>query len=270
MKLEKIFIYPIKSLGGISLQKTVMKHKGLEHDRRWMLVDENNKFITIREQPKLLKFSIEYLAKGFRIKHGASHLNIPFDISEGSKLKTKIWNDGISVIEGKTEWNNWFSEQLNRACKLVHFPEESERQGSKKWCSPNQQVSLADGYPLLVVGEESLNDLNHKLNKPISVMRFRPNLVFSGGEPYEEFRWSTFKIGNNSFQGLKPCVRCVVTTYDENTLEKGIEPLKTLSKQRVDKNIVFGQHSVGVGGSIIEVGQEITVESYKNAPYDPL
>lgn len=267
MILKDLIIYPIKSLGGIHMKTNKLEQKGLQNDRRWMLIDENNRFLTIREHPRFLFFSLEITDNGFRINYENDAINIPFQLT-GETHKADVWDDEVEVIDGKADWNGWFSDVLNINCKLVYLPENSPRPSAKKW-SPNEgNVSLADGYPLLVVGTESLHDLNQKLDKSISMDRFRPNLVFDGGEAYEEYRWRDFSIGNVNFHGLKPCKRCVITTYDEMTAEKGKEPLKTLNKQRIDGHVVFGQHAIPLDYQAISVGDKIKVTDYKDSPFD--
>lgn len=267
MRLKEIFIYPIKSLGAITLESNNLEQKGLQNDRRWMLIDENNRFLTIRQHPEFLFFMLSMTDVGFRISYKDQSLNIPFQL-EGTTEMAVIWDDEVEVIVGKREWNDWFSTHLSVKCRLVFLPDSSVRLTKKKWSVHEENVSLADGYPILIIGESSLTDLNQKLNEPIKMERFRPNLVFEGGDPYEEYLWKEFNIGETRFVGLKPCVRCVITTYNELTAEKGREPLVTLNKQKIDDKIVFGQHALALDYQKVKVGDEIKVISYKDSPYD--
>ncbi|MEL7005124.1 MAG: MOSC N-terminal beta barrel domain-containing protein [Bacteroidota bacterium] len=267
MRLKEIIIYPIKSLGGIHLKSNNLEQKGLQNDRRWMLVDKNNRFLTIRQYPKFLFFSLSINDTGFNISYESDHLEIPFKL-EGVTEKAVVWDDEVEVVIGDKKWNDWFSKHLGIECKLVYLPDTSPRLTKKKWSKNEGNVSLADGYPILVAGEESLKELNGKLDQSITMARFRPNLVFDGGKPYEEYVWKNFTIGNVQFEGLKPCTRCVVTTYDEQTGEKGIEPLKTLNQQKIDNKMVFGQHVIAIDYLEIKVGDEINIDRYKDSPYD--
>lgn len=269
--LSQLFIYPIKSLPGIRLQNAEVLQKGLKYDRRWMLVDSNGKFITLRKQRRLLRFGIKATAMGYDISSSFSKatIQLPFEY-EGDKVNVEIWDDTVLAIEGKQGWSDWFSEALREAVSLVYLPEESSRPIKEKWQVNGESVSFADGYPYLIIGQESLDRLNQKLAEPVGIERFRPNLVFKGGEANEEFLWKDFMIGDVKFKGLKPCERCVVTTIDTNTGEAGLEPLKTLAARKIDNKVVFGQHAVSLQEGTIKVGDSIEVISRKNAPYDDL
>lgn len=267
MKLSKILIYPIKSLAGISLETNKLEEKGLQNDRRWMLVDENNKFMTVRKYPKMLFFSLQLQGNGFSVWHDDQSIDVPFVI-EGETQSATVWDDEVSVIVGDENWNTWFSQKLGINCKLVYFPEDSPRPSGKKWSEHEANVNLSDEHPLLVVGTASLHDLNQKMSESIEMDRFRPNLVFEGGQAYEEYRWDEFMVGNINFKGLKPCTRCMVTTLDISTGKKGAEPLKTLSNQKINNKVIFGQHALALEHNTIEVGDEIKVIRYKDSPYD--
>ncbi|MEO0552399.1 MAG: MOSC N-terminal beta barrel domain-containing protein [Bacteroidota bacterium] len=264
-KLSDIYIYPVKSLGAIRISNTKTTEKGLQYDRRWMLVDNNNQFMTIRKYPNFLFFHLYGHKEGFRISFNASYLDIPFSIASGDLIQCTIWDSKVEAIKGDERWSRWFSEQLGIPCSLVYMPDKADRRIKPLWGGTT--VSFADGYPLLITCEASLTDLNEKLDEPVEMMRFRPNLVFNGGEAYDEFRWGSFNIGHTKFQGLKPCTRCIVTTYNTITGEKGRQPLLALSKQKIDNNIVFGQHAKSLESGEIRVGDNLQILNYKSDPY---
>ncbi|UII21750.1 MOSC domain-containing protein [Fulvivirga ligni] len=273
MFLNDIIIYPIKSLAGVRLNEAKVEPRGLKYDRRYMLVDENNRFITARKFPELLMFTISMEENSFKIKDRESgdSLNIPLEYQgKGPLVKVTVWDDTVDAVICDEDWGSWLSERVGIDCKLVYMPDSSERPIGQNWSINNEIVSFADGYPLLVIGSESVHNLNEKIGTPMSVDRFRGNLIFSGGEAYDEFRWKDFVIGENRFRGLKPCVRCVLTTIDPVTGEKGKEPFTALATQKVDGKVVFGQHAVAVDFGEIKVGDDIKVNSYKDSPYDPL
>ncbi|MBL6446941.1 MOSC domain-containing protein [Fulvivirga sp. 29W222] len=272
MFLSDIIIYPIKSFPGVRINESKVEQRGLEHDRRWMLIDENDKFITIRQHHEMLFFDLHIEGNGFVIKHRKSGdtLELPWEIDHGKEVKVTVWDDSAVAIVGRGEWSDWLSEKLDIDCRLVYMPDTSKRHIKKDWAKADEIVSFADGYPLLVIGSASLADLNGKLEKKITIDRFRPNLVFEGGTAYEEFTWGEFRIGENKFQGLKPCARCVVITLDPITAEGGKEPLLTLSKQKVDNKVVFGQHAYATEFGVIKVDDEIEILNYKDSPYDPI
>ncbi|MBL3655050.1 MOSC domain-containing protein [Fulvivirga sediminis] len=270
--MNEIIIYPIKSLPGVRLNEAKVESRGLQYDRRYMLVDENNRFITARKHSELLSFVVTMEMNGFKIKDRESGdcLTIPFQYENGKPVEVSIWDDTVDAIECEEEWGSWIGEKAGLACKLVYMPDSSQRRISGQWSTGDETVSFADGYPILMIGSESLHDINEKAGAHLSVDRFRGNLIFSGGEAYDELRWKDFKIGYNNFKGLKPCVRCVLTTIDPITGERGKEPLATLAKQKVDGKVVFGQHAIPIDFGEIKVGDDIEVLSYKDSPYDPL
>lgn len=270
--LSEIYIYPIKSLPGIRVNTATVTEKGLQHDRRWMLVDSDRQFITIRKERLLTQFYISEASLGYDVQTDfhKSSIQIPFELEEGEELKVKIWDDEVVALEGKQGWNDWFSEALRKPVTLVYLPEETKRPIKEKWQVNDESVSFADGYPYLIVGQSSLDRLNQKLESPIGINRFRPNLVFKKGEAYEEFLWKDFMIGDMHFKGLKPCERCVVTTIDIKTGEADLEPLNTLATQKIDGKVVFGQHALSLSEGQIKVGDYIDVVSKKKSPYEPL
>lgn len=262
--LTEIWIYPIKSLGGIRVGKAVATEKGFRGDRRWMLVDEQNRFITQREAPQLALTRLSIQEEGFRIYIGDSHLDIPLETSIGEELMAQVWDDDVVVMEWMKEASEWMSVQLGFTCKLVHFPESKSRRIDPNYVTEELNVSLADGYPYLVIGESSLADLNQRLAVPVPMTRFRPNLVFSGGTPFEEDSWQDFMVGSLRFKGVKTCGRCVVTTNDNGRLGK--EPLTTLSKYRkVGDKVCFGMNLISLSEGGVKEGAEIVVETFAKA-----
>lgn len=238
--------------------------KGLRYDRRWMLVDAQNRFITQREHSELTRFTLSLLGTTLTILNKTNNAVLKFDITgrdAGTSSRVTIWDDEVQAIEIDPAYSNWFSEQLNFACRLVFFPEPNTRDVDPKYAKNHEQVSLADGYPFLMIGQSSLNDLNSRLEVPLEMRRFRPNFVFTGGKPYEEEQWKRLRIGSSSFLGVKPCARCILTTVDPDSGEKGREPLLTLSKYRkVENKIFFGQNLIGIEHNEINEGDEINVE----------
>ncbi|MEQ8927105.1 MAG: MOSC domain-containing protein [Fulvivirga sp.] len=270
MKLSRIIIYPIKSLGGIELESSITTQRGLEYDRRFMLIDENNKFLTIRQHKEFLFYQLKKSESGFTIQHKnkTQQLHIPWAISTGKKITAKIWDDEVEAVVAEDHINTWFSNELGFNCRLVYLPDESPRRVQPDWVKNEHHVSLADAYPYLIVGENSVADLNAKIQESITYKRFRPNLVFTGGQAYEEFLWKDITIGAAELQCIKPCTRCIVITMNPETAEVGKEPLKTLFKQRINEKMVFGENAILLAGSLVKVGDEITIISKKDDPYE--
>jgi hypothetical protein len=265
MALSEIWIYPVKSLAGIRLQSANIFPKGLENDRRFMLVDEDGKFITQRVLPTLSRFRVS-IDQNLNINFDQEHIHIPLNPPvRGAGKAVQIWNDTVTAHEVDPLTSAWFSEHLKQKCQLVFFPEVNSRPVDARYQVNHEQVSLADAYPFLIIGQSSLNDLNTRLQDPVNINRFRPNFVFTGGLPYEEDSWRNFTIGSNRFVGVKPCDRCVMTTIDPETGEKGKEPLKTLATYRSrDNKIYFGQNLVAVDHTTVSVGDRITIHSQTN------
>lgn len=262
IKLTQIWIYPIKSLGGISLLSAQAMGKGLRYDRRRMLIDETGTAITQRDYPKMALLKTSISSEQLKVKFEENELKIPLAEHDRSRpLNVTIWNDQVKAVEVGTSHSEWFSEMLGVRCKLVFFPEENDRPVDPRYHVNNENVSLADAYPFMIIGQSSLDDLNSKLNEPIPINRFRPNFVFEGGDPYEEDEWRNFSIGEVRFVGVKMCDRCVITTVDQSTAEKGAEPLRTLASYRKRGNkIYFGQNLVALDHTIVNVGDRIVLE----------
>lgn len=211
-----------------------------------MLIDETNKFITQREHPEMATIGVELNENGFSLfqkskKQETYHL--PFAIDRGFKNRVAVWNDQCDVISLDCEINKWISDILNQECKMVYMPDDTKRYVDNIYAHGNETVSFADGYPVLIIGEASLGDLNQRLDVPVPMSRFRPNFVFTGGTAYEEDSWNNFRIGDAVFNAAKPCGRCVITTIDQESGNQSKEPLRTLSEYRKkNNNVYFGQN----------------------------
>ncbi len=266
LTLSEIWIYPVKSLAGIRLPRAKVKQKGLLYDRRWMLVDETGRFLTQREHPEMSQFQLA-MDKGQLIIWNRFETGNQLMISDPAANQDKlipvtIWDDKVEATEASPEYSRWFSDRLKMKCKLVFFPETNRRDVDPDFAIKNEQVSLADAYPFLIIGQSSLDDLNKRLKNPVPMNRFRPNFVFAGGLPYEEDGWKKFTIGRNRFVGVKPCSRCVLTTVDQLTGVKGTEPLATLASYRKQGNkINFGQNLLAIDHDEIQEGNEIELEA---------
>ncbi|HSF53333.1 MAG TPA: MOSC N-terminal beta barrel domain-containing protein [Algoriphagus sp.] len=259
--VQDIFIYPIKSLGGIRLSEAVVEEKGFQYDRRWMLVDEEGVFVTQREYPKLALLAVALGEFGLIVSHKLEKENsieIPFERAAGPELMVTIWDDQVVAKIVDPDIDHWFSDILGFRVSLVMMPESTHRKVSSKYAVHAESVSFADGMPYLLIGQESLNDLNSRLENPVPMNRFRPNIVFSGGSAYLEDSLRKIKIGELEFQIVKPCARCVMTTVDQEKGVKGKEPLKTLASYRtINNKVYFGQNVVALQSGKINVGDLI-------------
>jgi uncharacterized protein YcbX len=266
MFLSELFIYPIKSLKGIALTEAKIEKRGLQYDRRWMLVDISNKFFTQREFPKMATISISTESTGLKIDvERRETLFVPFDARANSTAEVEVWGSHCPADFVSAEADRWFSEVLDTECRLVYMPDESLRPVDPNFAVANDVVSFADGYPFLVTTEASLADLNSRLAQSVGMNRFRPNFVISGTEPFEEDNWKSVTIGSTSFHVAKPCGRCVMTTVDqERGVKVGVEPLRTLASFRTRNNsVMFGQNLIAAReGDTIRVGDQFRVAEF--------
>ncbi|OMQ11058.1 MOSC domain-containing protein [[Flexibacter] sp. ATCC 35103] len=256
--VKEIYIYPIKSLAGISCEKALAEEMGFENDRRWMLIDGENKMITQREHRIMSQFYPQISNGKISITFENQKHEFSIDEHLEDSLKVDVWDDISEVVEVNQATSKWFSESLGFECKLVKIIRIGDRKHESSKSKQIFNVSLADGYPYLLVGTESLDFLNEKLEDKITVLRFRPNIVISSQTPHEEDDFTTFKIGEVQFKNIKPCGRCIMVNNDPQNGKLKKEPLKTLSKYRVvDNSVLFGTNLVSLNSGIITVGDEI-------------
>jgi len=268
--INQLYIYPVKSLGGIAVDKALVTNRGLQFDRRFMLVNENNAFITQRLQPKLALFRTAIEREILLVHYNGSNdevLSLPL-IPEPSaeKVIVNIWDDLCEAQFVSEEANNWFSAKLDEACRLVYMPESTQRAVDSGYAIDKDVTIFADDFHVLLIGKSSLDDLNNRLEKSLPMNRFRPNIVMDGGKPFEEDTMEEFKINGIDFCGVKLCSRCVVTTIDQETGFAGREPLKTLATYRSFSNkLFFGQNVLCRGEGMVKIGDEIRIVKTKPA-----
>ncbi|HSC55472.1 MAG TPA: MOSC N-terminal beta barrel domain-containing protein [Phnomibacter sp.] len=264
--ISELWLYPVKSLGGIAMDEAKLLPKGFEHDRRWMLIDENNACITQRVFPQLALFKLSFHEIGFVITCRDVKIILPIGLYEQEEIMAQIWDDTVEVFEVSAAHSAWFSSILKMPCRLVYFPDSKPRPVDPDYAKRQEQVSLADAFPMLIIGQSSLDDLNSRLDVAVPMNRFRPNIVFTGGAAFEEDGWIQIEMGANVLNVVKPCARCVLTTVDQDTAEKGLEPLATLSSYRKQGNkVMFGQNVLPVTiEHSIRIGDAIHVRSKKN------
>lgn len=267
--LSEIWIYPVKSLGGIALHEASPRRSGFQYDRRWMLVDENGRFVSQREIPQmaLLGTAIEPPFLTVFWKHNPAEkcqISLSINPAKHPNINVEVWDDRFEAVVLPADLNRWFSEQLQRELRLVYMTEQTARLADDRYAPEGHTVSFADGFPYLIIGQATLDALNGRLPNPVPMDRFRPNMVFTGGEAFEEDAWSDFNIGQTAFRGVKPCARCIITTTDQRTGARNAEPLKTLATfRKVGNKIFFGQNAVWMGNkdSILRVGDLITPQT---------
>jgi uncharacterized protein YcbX len=255
MHLSGLFIYPVKSLRGCAVPAAEVDPLGLVGDRRFMVVDEDGRFLTQRTLPRMALVATA-LSPEDLILSAEGHGRIQVSRTpapEAPVRRVSVWkSEGLPAEDCGDGAARWLGDFLQVKCRLVRIGGAFERPVLKPQARPGDRVSFADAEPFLAVGEASLADLNDRLvargEEPLPMDRFRPNLVIAGSPAFAEDAWPRFQIGSIVFRAGGPCARCVVTTTDQLTAERGKEPLRTLATYRRDKgdptDVNFGQNLI--------------------------
>ena len=262
--LSGLSIYPVKSLAGIELSQSDLQQTGLRFDRRWMVVSPDGKFLTQRSQPQMALVHTRIDNGQLTLsKQGMPDLLVPSIANTAQRMQVTVWRDTLAVAHISNAVDSWLSEAIGVACQLVYFPDDVLRGVNPDYAKPGDITAFADGYPLLLISQASLDDLNSRLQQPLPMKRFRPNLVVTGCEPYAEDQWKNIQIGDIKLRVAKPCSRCATTTVDPETGQyTGKEPLRTLSKyRRQDNKVMFGQNLLHDNIGTLHVGDLVTCDA---------
>lgn len=262
-QLSGIFIYPIKSLGGFKVNHWRVTSTGLAYDRKWMLVDDDGLFLSQRKLPcmALIKTALAGNELGVSAP-GMDRLTLPLHPADGEWVDVTVWHDRCRARAVSETADLWFSRFLGLNCRLVYLPEGSIRPVDPNYGSATDQTAFSDGFPFLLISENSLAVLNQEMGLNLQMKRFRPNLVISGCSGYEEDTWREIRIGEIDFRLPKPCSRCAVPTIDPDTAETGKEPLITLNRTRKWQNkVYFGQNALHDGCGVLTVGDRVQVKT---------
>ncbi len=263
LELTQITIYPVKSCKGISLTRSNLSPFGLENDRRWLIVDQDGKFLSQRTMPAMALIEPTLIPDALKLAvPGGQSVEIPKTPASAKAVRVRIWDDTCSALDCGDEVAAMLSGYLKVACRLVTAGAEYSRAISPKYSTRKDQVSFADAFPLLLLSSASLRDLNDRLEVPVPMNRFRPNLVVSGCEPFAEDGWDHIAIGPLTFRVSKPCVRCTIPSVDQATGVSGTEPLATLATfRKFDRgNVQFGQNLVNEQKSgELALGNEVII-----------
>lgn len=260
LSVASIHIYPVKSLGGFSVQHVRLTDRGLEHDRRWMLMDEAGKFMTQREMPAMACLHCAPATLGFTVTdvRNRAQLNMPWTLGKGEKVQAQVWQDPVELLLGSGAMHQWFSEALGRNVRAAYMPDSTVRPTDPQYAQA--RVALNDAFPALIISQASLDDLNRRLDLPVLMERFRPNFVIAGGPPYQEDEWDEFAIGTAYFKHVKPCARCVIPNTDQQTGVRSPEPLRMLASYRsVGNKVLFGMNAIFEAGGSVKVGDVVKI-----------
>ncbi len=266
--LTSIHIYPLKGGRGLDLGESAVEAWGLAGDRRWMLVDEDFRFISQREHASMARLVVRYGPGGGLLVSAAGHPQLAVPVPGDRELvKVAVWGSNVLAAGAGPEADAWFSGYLGQPARLVYLDDPSRRAVDPEYGQAGDVVSFADGYPLLLTSQDSLGQLGDWLaadgDQPVPMNRFRPNVVVTGFEPWAEDRWRRVRIGDTSFRVAKPCGRCVVTTTDQFTGVRGAQPLRMLARhRRFGKNLVFGQNIIPDAPGQLRVGDPVEITEY--------
>jgi uncharacterized protein YcbX len=259
VQVTGLFVYPLKAARALPVADAVVERRGLAGDRRWMLVDPSGRMISQREEHWLALLTATPRPGGLRLAaSGRDPIEVAAPSTGAVRRPVVIFGHEVEAAQADAAASGWLSAWLGRPVELVYMPDDVVRPVDPRFATAGDQVSFADGYPLLLTAEASLADLNRRMAAPLPMDRFRPNLVIDGDVAFAEEGWRRVRIGEVSFRLPKGCDRCVVTTIDQATAQAGVEPLRTLAKyRRRDGRVWFGQNLVPDDAGTIRVGDRV-------------
>lgn len=259
--LSQIYIYPIKSLAGIQVQNWPVDKNGLMYDRRWMLVDDQQQFLSQRRLPKMALITPRIEQDRLILSApGQRNLEIPLQPGKGENIEVSIWHDRCKAKTVSDQANYWFTQFLKAKCQLVYLPDEQQRIVDQDYASPSDQTAFTDGFPFLITSLNSLNALNAELTQAITMQRFRPNLVIADCEAFAEDYWRRIDINGIGFRLPKPCSRCSVPSIDPETAATDSEVLAVLNRLRKWENqVYFGQNALHDQGGTLKAGDSVNI-----------
>jgi uncharacterized protein YcbX len=252
--IASLHLYPVKSCRGIALESSPVVERGLTFDREWMIVDSDGRFVTQRDLPELALVEPSLTTVALELESpGRQRLAVPFGLPGAATLQVTVWNDSVRAIDQGDEAAAWLSSALRRPLRLVRFDLALERDCNRAYVGDSgAHTAFADAYPLLILSEASLADLNSRLAEPLPMNRFRPNVVLSGIEAYDEDHIDEIRVGSLVFKMVKRCTRCQITTTDQSTAVLGMEPLATLAGYRMNpelEGVTFGMNAIVSAGA---------------------
>ena len=263
MVVEELHVFPVKGFAGTRPASALVEPWGLQHDRRWMVVDGTGRFLTQRVLPRMALVRAEADARGVRLAcPGAGAIDVAAGGPDASIRSTTVWRSTLLAADAGDSAADWLTQVLGQPCRLVHMHDTAARPINPAYASPRETVSFADGYPVLLTSLGSLDDLNGRLARPVPIGRFRANIVVGGAPSWAEDCWRLLRIGGATFRVVKPCDRCTVTTIDQQTglRPDRTEPLRTLGRFRHDEHgIMFGQNLIPATLGRIAVGDAVEV-----------
>ena len=261
-----INVYPVKSMKGTALERGLVTATGLAYDRRWLVVDDQGRFLTQREEPRLSLVTPTLGATRLKLAApGMTDIELELADAGGDRKRVAIWDDEVEAVATRDDIGQWLSDFLGGSRHLVRMPDRTVRGVDPAYALPRDRVGFADAFPFLIISQASLDDLNQRLSarseEPLPMDRFRPNLVIAGCQPFAEDGWRKVRIGGIGFRVVKPCARCVITTTDQATGATGREPLRTLAGyRRRGTKVLFGQNACHDSEGELRLGDPVSLE----------
>jgi uncharacterized protein len=224
-----------------------------------MVVDQQGNFLTQRSIPRMALIRVKLTSQNLIVESdGMKQLSLPLSPSHGESVHVHVWDDSFDAMDAGPQAATWFTEMLSRPCRLVYMPEQTERLVNPKYSAQKTIVGFADAFPFMLISQASLDELNSRLAESVPMNRFRPNIVLTGCDAYDEDTWTAVRIGSLNFQVAKPCSRCTVPTVNQETGIRASEPMLTLSSYRtVDNKVYFGQNLTHESRGILTIGDEV-------------
>lgn len=261
IEVSGLTVYPVKSCAGLDAHSMRLDRFGPVGDRRWMLVDADNRFMSQRELAAMALIHASPEDTGLRLTHQQDSLHVSLPAADAPNRLVSVWSDSVRAQDGGEPAASWLSDILGQACRLVYMGDDCYRRVDGIYAREGETVSFADGFPLLLISQASLDDLNGRLSKPVPMNRFRPNLVVTGCEAYAEDSWCRIRIGDVEFDMAKACARCAMPSIDQDSGHKDSEILRVLAgyRRREDRQTYFGQNLLYTGGGDIALGQQLEV-----------
>ncbi|HRQ66145.1 MAG TPA: MOSC domain-containing protein [Xanthomonadaceae bacterium] len=269
MQLTRVFIHPVKSCASLERNALDVEGRGPRFDRRWMVVDADGRFVTGRKLPRMVLIRAEPTERGVILSApGMPVLPVDEPQSSAPRMEVVVWGNSVAALAADARADDWLCTFLGTPVRLVHMDEAARRSVDPDHARQGDEVSFADGYPLLLIGQASLDHLNGQLSVPLPITRFRPNLVIGGAVAHAEDDWRRIRIGAIELELVKPCTRCVFTTVDpeSGTFDPAGQPLATLKTyRRSNRGITFGMNAIARGNGPLRVGDAVQVLERRGA-----